>query len=325
MKKTVLVVGGAGYIGSHTVKHFTEHGYDCVVADNLVCGHAEAVLPPAVLEKADLNDVASLERVFEKYKFDAVLHFAAFAAVGESVIDPQKYYQNNVAGTLNLLSVMKKHGVDKIVFSSTCATYGEPQYTPIDEKHPQNPINPYGRTKLMIEQAFADYAKAYGLKYIALRYFNAAGAAKDGSIGESHEPESHLIPLILKTIKGERSCIKIFGSDYPTPDGTCLRDYIHVEDLAEAHRLALEKLDQYSGYINLGTGIKTSVKEMIAAAEAVTGKKCPVEFADRRAGDPAELYAANGKSKEILGWEPKYTDIKEIVATAWYWEEHKKY
>ena len=241
------------------------------------------------------------------------------------MIDPQKYYQNNVAGTLNLLSVMKKHGVDKIVFSSTCATYGEPQYTPIDEKHPQNPINPYGRTKLMIEQAFADYAKAYGLKYIALRYFNAAGAAKDGSIGESHEPESHLIPLILKTIKGERSCIKIFGSDYPTPDGTCLRDYIHVEDLAEAHRLALEKLDQYSGYINLGTGIKTSVKEMIAAAEAVTGKKCPVEFADRRAGDPAELYAANGKSKEILGWEPKYTDIKEIVATAWYWEEHKKY
>ncbi len=323
--KNLLIVGGAGYIGSHTVKHLLEKGYNCVVADNLVCGHKEAVLPPAKFELADLNDPASLERVFSTYKFDAVLHFAAFAAVGESVLDPQKYYQNNVAGTLNLLAVMKKHGVKKIVFSSTCATYGEPQYTPIDEKHPQNPINPYGRTKLMIEQVFSDYAKAYGLQYIALRYFNAAGAAADGSIGESHDPESHLIPLILKAIKGERSCIKIFGTDYPTPDGTCLRDYIHVEDLAQAHRLALEKLDEYSGYINLGTGIKTSVKEMITAAEEVTGKKCPVEIAPRRAGDPAVLYAANGKSKQILGWEPKYIHIKDIIATAWKWEEHKKF
>jgi len=323
--KDILVFGGAGYIGSHTVKHLQEHGYRCVVADNLVCGHAEAVLPPAVLEKVDLNDPVALEKLFSKYKFDAVLHFAAFAAVGESVLDPQKYYHNNVVGTLNLLAAMKKHGVNKIVFSSTCATYGEPQYTPIDEKHPQNPINPYGRTKLMIEQAFADYARAYGLKYIALRYFNAAGAAADGSIGESHGLESHLIPLILKTIKGERPCIKIFGTDYPTPDGTCLRDYIHVEDLASAHRLALEKLDQYSGYINLGTGIKTSVKEMIAVAEQVTGKKCPVEYAPRRAGDPAELYAANGKAKEILGWQPRYTQIKDIIATAWKWEGHKKY
>jgi len=323
--KNLLIVGGAGYIGSHTVKHLLEKGYHCVVADNLVCGHREAVLPPAEFELADLNDLASLERVFSAHKFDAVLHFAAFAAVGESVVNPQKYYQNNVAGTLNLLAVMKKHDVKKIVFSSTCATYGEPQYTPIDEKHPQNPINPYGRTKLMIEQVFADYAKAYGLQYIALRYFNAAGAAADGSIGESHDPESHLIPLILKAIKGERACIKIFGTDYPTPDGTCLRDYIHVEDLAQAHRLALEKLEEYSGYINLGTGIKTSVKEMITAAEEVTGKKCPVEIAPRRAGDPAVLYAANGKSKEVLGWQPKYTHIKDIIATAWQWEEHKKF
>lgn len=318
-------MGGAGYIGSHTVKHLLECGYECVVADNLVYGHREAVTPGAAFEHADLSDPASLEALFSKYDFDAVLHFAAFAYVGESVTDPQKYYHNNVAGTLNLLAAMKNHGVGKIVFSSTCATYGEPQYTPIDEKHPQHPINPYGRTKLMIEQTFADYAKAYGLKYIALRYFNAAGAAADGSIGESHDPETHLIPLVLKAIKGERPCIKIFGTDYPTPDGTCLRDYIHVEDLAEAHRLALEKLDAYSGYINLGTGVKTSVKDIIAAAEKVTGKKCPVELAPRRAGDPAELYAANGKAEEVLGWKPRYMDIADIISTAWNWEQNRKY
>ena len=239
--------------------------------------------------------------------------------------DPQKYYHNNVIGTLNLLAAMKNHGVNKIVFSSTCATYGEPKYTPIDEQHPQSPINPYGRTKLMIEQVFGDYAKAYGLKYIALRYFNAAGAAADGSIGEAHNPETHLIPLVLQAIQGKRPCIKIFGTDYPTPDGTCLRDYIHVEDLAEAHRLALEKLDEYSGYINLGTGIKTSVKEIISAAEKVTGKKCPVEVAPRRAGDPAELYAAKGKGETVLGWSAKYLKIEDIIATAWKWEENKRY
>lgn len=323
--KKILIMGGAGYIGSHTVKHLIEKGYDCVVADNLIYGHRQAVHPRAIFEKADLADTASLEALFGKYEFEAVLHFAAFAYVGESVTDPQKYYHNNVIGTLNLLAAMKKYGVNKIVFSSTCATYGEPQYTPIDEQHPQNPINPYGRTKLMIEQAFGDYARAYGLKYIALRYFNAAGAAADGSIGESHNPETHLIPLVLKAITGERASIKIFGTDYPTPDGTCLRDYIHVEDLAVAHRLALEKLDEYSGYINLGTGVKTSVKDIIAAAQAVTGKKCPVEIAPRRAGDPAELYAANGKGESVLGWKPSYMDIKDILATAWQWEQHKKY
>ena len=323
--KKILVMGGAGYIGSHTLKHLVEKGYNCVVADNLIYGHAEAVRADVPLEKADLADPASLENLFAKYEFEAVLHFAAFAYVGESVTDPQKYYHNNVVGTLNLLAAMKNHGVNKIVFSSTCATYGEPQYTPIDEKHPQNPINPYGRTKLMIEHAFADYARAYGLKYIALRYFNAAGAAADGSIGESHQPETHLIPLVLQAISGKRNSIKIFGTDYPTPDGTCLRDYIHVEDLAAAHRLALEKLDAYSGYINLGTGVKTSVKDIITAAEKVTGKKCPVELAARRAGDPAELYAANGKAESVLGWKPKYMDIKDIIATAWRWEQNRKY
>ena len=323
--KPILVMGGAGYIGSHTVKHLTEQGYPCVVADNLIYGHREAVPTNVPFEKADLNDPASLENLFAKYDFEAVLHFAAFAAVGESVADPQKYYHNNVVGTLNLLAAMKNHGVKKIVFSSTCATYGEPQYTPMDEKHPQHPINPYGRTKLMIEQAFADYAHAYGLKYIALRYFNAAGAAADGTIGEAHNPETHLIPIVLEAISGKRKCLKIFGTDYPTPDGTCLRDYIHVEDLAAAHRLALEKLDSYSGYINLGTGVKTSVKEIITAAEQVTGKKCPVEIAPRRAGDPAELYAANGKAETVLGWKPQYLDIQKIIETAWNWEKHRRY
>ena len=323
--KQILVMGGAGYIGSHAVKHLTEQGYSCVVADNLICGHREAVPAGVPFEKADLNKSASLEKLFRKYDFEAVLHFAAFAAVGESVIDPQKYYHNNVVGTLNLLAAMKNHGVQKIVFSSTCATYGEPQYTPMDEKHPQHPINPYGRTKLMIEQTFADYAKAYGLKYIALRYFNAAGAAADGAIGEAHNPETHLIPIVLEAISGKRTCLKIFGTDYPTPDGTCLRDYIHVEDLAEAHRLALEKLDEYSGYINLGTGVKTSVKEIVTAAEKVTGKKCPVQIAPRREGDPAELYAANGKAEEVLGWKPHYLDIEKIIETAWNWEKNRRY
>ena len=254
-----------------------------------------------------------------------MIHFAAFAYVGESVNEPEKYYYNNVIGTVNLLHAMLAHNVKKIVFSSTCATYGEPQYTPIDEKHPQNPINPYGRTKLMIEQIFADYARAYGLQHIALRYFNAAGCSEDGKIGECHTPETHLIPLVLKAITGERDNIKVFGTDYDTPDGTCIRDYIHVEDLALAHRLALEKLGSYNGCINLGTGIGTSVKDIISAAEEVSGKKCPVEYAPRRAGDPARLFANNTKAKEILGWEPKYTNIKDIIQTAWNWELNRRY
>ena len=320
----ILVMGGAGYIGSHTVKHLAQNGYRCVVADNLIYGHREAVAVPD-FEKADLLDKASLERVFDKYQIDAVVHFAAFTYVGESVENPQKYYQNNVEGTLNLLEVMLKHNVKKIVFSSTCATYGNPQYMPLDEKHTQNPINAYGRTKFFIEQIFNDYERAYGLKHIALRYFNAAGCSADGEIGESHNPETHLIPLVLKAIKGERDVIKVFGTDYDTPDGTCIRDYIHVEDLALAHRLALEKLDEFSGCINLGTGIGTSVKEIIEAAEKVTGKKCPVEYGERRAGDPAKLYAANIMAKEVLGWQPKYTKIEDIVATAWRWEQNPRF
>ena len=323
--KTILVMGGAGYIGSHTVKHLLKNGYQCVVADNLVYGHREAVPENAVFMQADLMDKESLKKVFDSFDIEAVIHFAAFAYVGESVVHPQKYYMNNVVGTLNLLEAMKEAGVMKIVFSSTCATYGEPQYTPIDEAHPQNPINPYGRSKLMIEQIFQDYAKAYGLKYIALRYFNAAGCDGEGEIGESHTPETHLIPLILKAIKGEREAIHVFGTDYPTKDGTCIRDYIHVEDLALAHRLALEKLDVFSGYLNLGTGIGSSVKEMIQAAEEVSGRTCPVRYAERRAGDPAVLFADNKKAKEILGWSPAYTDIREIIRTAWNWELHKRY
>ena len=321
----ILVFGGAGYIGSHTVKHLLDNGYQVVVADNLIYGHREAVDKRAVFEHADLLDKFSLQQLFKKHKIDAVIHFAAFAYVGESVADPEKYYFNNVVGTVNLLNVMLENNVKDIVFSSTCATYGEPEYTPIDELHPQNPINPYGRTKLMIEQIFADYERAYGLRHIALRYFNAAGCAANGSIGESHTPETHLIPLVLKAITGERKSISVFGTDYDTPDGTCIRDYIHVEDLALAHRLALEKLPVYSGCINLGTGIGTSVKEIILAAEEVSGKKCPVEYADRRAGDPARLFADNRKAKEILRWEPAYKNIKDIIQTAWNWEINRRF
>lgn len=322
--QTILIVGGAGYIGSHTVKYLMQNNYTCVVADNLVYGHREAVLCPH-FELADLQNKSSLMQVFKKYQIDAVIHFAAYAYVGESIEDPRKYYENNLIGTLNLLDVMLKNDVKKIVFSSTCATYGNPQYTPIDENHPQNPINPYGQSKLMIEKIFADYAQAYGLKYIALRYFNAAGASFDGDLGEKHDPETHLIPLVLKVIKGDNTNIKIFGNDYDTPDGTCMRDYIHVQDLAIAHCLALEKLDNYSGYLNLGTGIKTSVKEIITAAEEITGKPCPVEITPRRIGDPHILYASYAKAEKILGWKPKYLNIKEILLTAWKWECAQKF
>lgn len=321
----ILVMGGAGYIGSHTVRHLLDKGYEVLVADNLIYGHKEAVDKRAKFVYADLLNPYSLDELFKNNDVDAVIHFAAFAYVGESVNNPEKYYYNNVIGTINLLHTMLKHNVKNIVFSSTCATYGEPKYTPIDEMHSQNPINPYGRTKLMIEQIFADYERAYGLRHIALRYFNAAGCSADGKIGESHNPETHIIPLVLQAIKGERENIKIFGSDYDTPDGTCIRDYIHVEDLAQAHRLAVEKLEAYSGCINLGTGVGTSVKEIIAAAEAVSGKKCPTEYAARRAGDPARLYADNTKAKAILGWQPKYLDIKDIIKTAWNWELNKRY
>lgn len=323
--KTILVTGGAGYIGSHTVKYLLENDYNVVVVDNLVYGHREAVLTKN-FEQIDLADKPALDKVFKKNKLDAVIHFAAFTYVGESVTTPQKYYWNNVVNTLNLLDTMMENGVKNIVFSSTCATYGNPQYTPIDEKHPQNPINPYGKTKLMMEQIMADYETAYDLKYAALRYFNAAGADVQGELGEVHEPETHLIPLVLKAIKGEIPQITVFGTDYDTADGTCIRDYIHVEDLADAHMRAVEKLfeTQKSYCINLGTGIGTSVKEIINAAEKVTGKKVPVVYGERRAGDPAKLYASSQKAKEILNWNPKYTDIHEIIKTAWLFEQTKE-
>lgn len=321
----ILIVGGAGYIGSHTLKHLIDKGYDCVVLDNLGNGHREAVDARAGFEQADLLDREALKKVFDKYKFDIVIHFAAYIMMGESVVEPQKYYINNVIGTLNLLEAMLDHDVRKIVFSSTCGVYGDPQYMPMDENHPQLPLNPYSKTKQIVENIFRDYADAYGLKYIALRYFNAAGAAPDGSLGESHHPESHLIPLVLKAIKGERENVKILGNDYDTPDGTCLRDYIHVDDLAAAHRLAVEKIDEFQGFINLGTGVPTSVTDIISAAEKVTGRKCPVVIDKRRPGDATRLYADNKKAREILGWIPQYTNIEDIIRTAWNWELNRRF
>lgn len=326
MTKTILVAGGAGYIGSNTVKYLLKNDYEVVVLDNLVYGHKEAVLTPN-FEQVDLADKDSVNKVFKKYKFDAVIHFAAFTYVGESVTNPKKYYWNNVVNTLNLLDCMVENDVKNIVFSSTCATYGDPLYMPLDERHSQIPINPYGKTKFMMEQIMSDYEVAYGLKYAALRYFNAAGADSESQLGESHDPETHLIPLVLQVIKGERENITVFGTDYDTKDGTCVRDYIHVEDLADAHMKAVEKLfaTQKSCSLNLGTGIGTTVKEIITASEEVTGKKVPVVYGERRAGDPAVLYAANDKAKEVLNWQPKYTDIKEIIKTAWNWEQNKRF
>lgn len=324
--QTILVTGGAGYIGSHTVKYLLQNNYNVIVVDNLVYGHKEAVLTEN-FEQIDLADKLALDKVFKKYKIDAVIHFAAYTYVGESAIHPQKYYWNNVVNTLNLLDVMLENEVKNIVFSSTCATYGNPEYTPIDENHQQKPINVYGKTKLMMEQIMADYEAAYGLKYVALRYFNASGADAQGELGESHNPETHLIPLVLKAIKSEIPQITVFGNDYDTPDGTCIRDYIHVEDLASAHMLAVEQLlnKEQSKCINLGTGIGTSVNEIIQAAENVTGKKVPVVYGERRIGDPAKLFASNNKAKEILKWSPKYTDINKIITTAWNWEQNKKF
>lgn len=319
---TILVTGGAGYIGSHTVHELNKNGFNVVVLDNFSEGHREFVDGLKTYE-VNLCDVDGVRKVFEENKIDAVVHFAAFAYVGESVQNPQKYYYNNVVNTLNLLKVMLENDCKKIVFSSTCATYGEPKYMPLDEKHSQDPINPYGQTKLTIEKIFKDYDRAYGLKYYALRYFNAAGASTEKEIGEWHRVETHLIPLVLQTLTGEREKITIFGEDYNTPDGTCIRDYVHVDDLASAHRLALQNLlaGAESEFINLGTGRGNSVKEIISSVERVTGRKVPTVVGARREGDPDVLYASNEKAKKVLGWEVKYTNIDDIVKTAWAWEQ----
>ncbi len=320
----ILIVGGAGYIGSHVNKYLNQKGYKTIVFDNLSKGHREAVKWGKFVE-GDLGNIDEIRNVFKKYKIEVVLNFAAFIEVGESVKDPEKYYFNNVANTLNLLKVMREFEVNKIIFSSTAATFGEPKYTPIDEKHPQDPINPYGQTKLTTEKIFKDYDKAYGLKFVVFRYFNAAGADPEGEIGEWHEPESHLIPLVFQAANGKRAEIKVFGNDYPTPDGTCVRDYVHVNDLAQAHWLGLEKLLKggESGFYNLGNGKGFSVNEVIEAVKKVTQKEFTVTIDARREGDPPILIAASEKAKKELNWQPEYEDLEKIVQTAWNWEEKK--
>ena len=323
--KNILVIGGAGYIGSHTVKMLAEKGYNPVVYDNLSKGHREAVEEFA-FEQGDLGDKTRLTEVFKKYDIEAVMHFAAFIEVGESVKEPSKYYHNNVAQVLNLLDAMVENHIKYFVFSSTAATFGEPVRAKIDETHPQNPINPYGNTKLMVEKMLADFDTAYGLKSTALRYFNASGADDSGEIGESHSPETHLIPLVLQAAAGKRPSIKVFGTDYPTPDGTCVRDYVHVNDLARVHILALEKMvqDNQSERYNLGSGSGFSVAELIQEAKKITGIDFKVETAPRRAGDPAVLVADSTKAQQVLGWKPEYS-LTRIIETAWNWEQHRRY
>ena len=321
MADSILVTGGAGYIGSHTVRHLQASGYKVVVLDNMVYGHEEAVLDRDVqLVKGDLNDEKLLAGLFKEQAFTAVVHFAAYAYVGESIHAPQKYYLNNVVGSLNLLKAMNEYKCRNFVFSSTCATYGNPQYTPMDENHPQDPINPYGMSKLMLERIVRDYHRAYGLNYVFLRYFNACGTSFDGKIGEDHDPETHLIPLVIRAVQNPEEPVTIFGEDYDTPDGTCIRDYIHVEDLADAHVMALDSLLKGGESIacNLGTGTGNSVKEVISMVEKVTGQTVPVKTGERRAGDPARLIANPGKAKELLGWQAKYT-LEDSVRTAWNW------
>ena len=322
----ILVCGGAGYIGSHINKQLNMESYETIVFDNLVYGHHEAV-KWGTFVKGDLANVDEIRDVFEKNKIDAVFHFAAYAYVGESVTEPEKYYYNNVVNTLNLLKVMKEHGCNKIIFSSTCATYGEPERVPITEDMPQNPINPYGMTKLTVERIFRDYQKAYDMQFAVLRYFNAAGADPDGEIGESHNPETHIIPLVLDAASGKRPDIKVFGTDYPTPDGSCIRDYIHVTDLADAHVRSLHYLEEggVGDFFNLGNTIGTSVLEVVESAKKVTGKDFTVTLADRRPGDPAKLVGSSEKARKVLGWEPKFADIDTIVKHAWNWHENATY
>ena len=315
----VLVTGGAGYVGSHAARLLASQGHEIWVYDNLVFGHGAAVAPGRLIV-GDLLDRGKVEEVLRAKRIDAVMHFAAFAYVGESVTDPAKYYHNNVIGTISLMEAMRAVSVSRIVFSSTCATYGEPEHVPIRENQPQRPINPYGFTKLVIEHALADYAHAYGWGYAALRYFNASGASADGDLGEDHDPETHLIPLVLQVTLGQREHIVVFGDKHPTPDGTCIRDYIHVDDLATAHLAALERLDRgVELKLNLGTGRGSSVNEVIDACRKVTGLPIAARVAGPRAGDPPALVADASQARRELGWEPRYTEISSIIETAWRW------
>ncbi|TLX22618.1 UDP-glucose 4-epimerase GalE [Thermomonas fusca] len=324
MSAPILVVGGAGYIGSHMVKRLRRAGFHAVVADDLSSGHREA-LPGAPLHVGDIGDGAFVDAVLGEVRPAAVMHFASFIQVGESVADPARYYRNNVTATQMLLDGMRAHGIDKFIFSSTAAIFGDPQYVPIDEAHPKAPINPYGRSKWFVEQMLADYDRAYGLKSVCLRYFNAAGADAEGELGECHEPETHLIPLILQVASGRRPHITVHGEDYATADGTCIRDYIHVEDLADAHLLALRQLlaGGDSARYNLGNGNGYSVREVIEAVRRVTGHPIPVVMGMRREGDPPSLVANARAARAALGWQPRYPALDAIVAHAWAWEQRR--
>lgn len=324
---TILVTGGAGYIGSHTVLALQQAGYSVVVLDNLVYGHRELVEQVLKVELicGDIGDRRLLDQLFAEREIQAVIHFAAYAYVGESVTQPAKYYQNNVVGTLTLLEAMVHAGVKHIVFSSTCATYGVPQQVPIPEEHPQNPINPYGATKLMVERILSDFDPAYGLRSVRFRYFNAAGADPQGRLGEDHQPETHLIPLVLLTALGKREQVSIFGTDYDTPDGTCIRDYIHVTDLAQAHVLGLDYLLKggETAVFNLGNGSGFSVRDVIETAQTVTGRSIAVVEAERRPGDPASLVGSAEKARSILGWKPAYAELPVILEHAWRWHQQR--
>lgn len=320
----VLVLGGAGYIGSHTVKALCDENIETVVADNLITGHIEAIDPRASFYEGDIRDIDFLNRLFEIEKIDAVIHFAAYSLVGESVTAPLKYYDNNLCGTKILLESMVKNHVDKIVFSSSAATYGEPENIPILESDRTEPTNPYGETKLSMEKMFKWTSKAHDLRFVSLRYFNACGADEGGKIGEAHSPETHLIPIILQVPNGQREFVSIFGTDYPTPDGTCIRDYIHVTDLAQAHILAVKYLMNggKSDIFNLGNGIGFSVREVIETARRVTGHPIPAKEGQRRDGDPAQLVASSKKAKLILGWQPQHDSLEEIITSAWNWHKN---